>query len=183
MPDSLWPHGLQYARLPCPSPTPTAYSNSCPSHQWCHPTISSFVIPFSSCLQSFPASGSFPILRIRWLKFRSLRFSISPYNEFSGLISFRIDRLDVLAVQWTLKSLLQHHSSKTSILWHSAFFIVQLSHPYVVSINIASIILIEYISLFLWSLAPYPGNEGLNGIIIVWLCLGRLLFKEKKIYV
>ena len=130
MPDSLWPHRLQYARLPCPSPTPTAYSNSCPSHQWCHPTISSFVIPFSSCLQSFPASGSFPILCIRWLKFRSLRFSISPYNEFSGLISFRIDRLDVLAVQWTLKSLLQHHSSKTSILWHSAFFIVQLSHPY-----------------------------------------------------
>ena len=129
--DSLWPHGLQYARLPCPSPTPTAYSNSCPSHQWCHPTISSFVIPFSSCLQSFPAPGSFPILRIRWLKFRSLRFSISPYNEFSGLISFRIDRLDVLAVQWTLKSLLQHHSSKTSILWHSAFFIVQLSHPYI----------------------------------------------------
>ena len=145
MPDSLWPHGLQYARLPCPSPTPTAYSNSCPSHQWCHPTISSFVIPFSSCLQSFPASGSFPILRIRWLKFRSFRFSISPYNEFSGLISFRIDRLDVLAVQWTLKSLLQHHSSKTSILWHSAFFIVQLSHPYITTG--------ETIALTRWSLS------------------------------
>ena len=59
--DSLWPHGLQHTRLPCPSPTPRAYSNSCPSHQWCHPTISSSVIPFSSCLQSFPASGSFPM--------------------------------------------------------------------------------------------------------------------------
>ena len=61
VPDSLWPHGLQHARLPCPSPTPRANSNSCPSCRWCHPTISSFVIPFSSCIQSFPASGSFPM--------------------------------------------------------------------------------------------------------------------------
>ena len=61
MSDSLWSHGLQHARLPCPSPTPGAYSNSCPSSWWCHPTISSSVIPFSSCLQSFPASGSFPM--------------------------------------------------------------------------------------------------------------------------
>ena len=61
MSDSLWPHGLQHARLPCPSPTPRVYSNSCPLSRWCHPTISSSAIPFSSCLQSFPASGSFPM--------------------------------------------------------------------------------------------------------------------------
>ena len=128
--DSLWSHGLQHARLPCPSPTPRACSNSCPSSWWCHPTISSSVVPFSSCLQSFPASGSFSVLRIRWRKYWSFSISICPSNEYSGLISFRMDWLYLLAVQGTLKSLLQHHSSKTSILWHSAFFIVQLSHPY-----------------------------------------------------
>ena len=92
------------------------------------------VVPFSSRLQSFPASGSFPMSQLfvsggqsqNW----SFSFSISPSNEYSGLISFRMDWLDLLAVQGTLKSLLQHHSSKVSILWHSAFFIVQLSHPY-----------------------------------------------------
>ena len=133
MSDSLWPRGLQHTRLPCPSPTPVAYSNSCPSHWWCHPTISSSVIPFSSCLQSFRASGSFQMSQfftIRWLKYWSFSFSISPSNEYSGLTSFRRDWLDLLAVQGTLKSLLQHHSSKASILWHSAFFTVQLSHPY-----------------------------------------------------
>ena len=125
-------HGLQHTRPPCPSPTPGVYSNSCPLSQWCHPTISSSVVPFSSCLQSFPASGSFQtsVLHIRWLKYRSFSFSISPSNEYSGLISFRMDWLDLLAVQGTLKSLLQHHSSKASILRYSAFFIVQLSHPY-----------------------------------------------------
>ena len=128
---ALWPHGLQHARLPCPSPFPRACSDSCPLSQWCHPTISSSVIPFSSCLQSFPASGSFPVmlaLRIRWPKYWS--FSISPSNEHLGLISFRIDWFDLLAVQGILKSLFQHHSSKASVLWHSAFFTVKLSHPY-----------------------------------------------------
>ena len=200
--DTLRPHGLQQARLPCSSPTPGAYSNSCPSSRWCHPAISSSVVLFSSCLQSFPASGSFPMsrlfasgsqsigasasasvlpmnqfssvqslshiwlfatpwtaarqaslsitnsrslfklmsiesvmpsnhlilchplpllpsiflsirvfssesaLRIRWPKYWSLRFSISPSNECSGLISFRIDWFDLLAVQGTLKNLL-----------------------------------------------------------------------------
>ena len=83
--------------------------------------------------QSFPASGSFPMSHFfatRWPKYCSFSFSISPSNEYSGLISFRMDWLDLLAVQGTLKSLLQHHTSKASILWHSAFFIVQLSHPY-----------------------------------------------------
>ena len=93
--DSLRPHGLQYSRLPCPSPTPGAYSNSCPSsHDGCHPTISFTVVPFSSHLQSFPASGSFSkesVIRIRWPKYWSFSFSISSSNEYSGLISFRMD--------------------------------------------------------------------------------------------
>ena len=129
--DSLRPHGLQHTRLPCPSPTPIAYSNSCPSNWWCHPNIWSFVVPFSSCLQCFPASGSFPISQFFALGGQSIGLlSISPCNEYSGLISFTVDWFYLLAVQRTLKSLPQHHSSKASILWFSAFFIVQLSHPY-----------------------------------------------------
>ena len=130
--DSLWPHGLQRARPPCPSPTPKLYSNSCPLTRWCHPAISSSLVPFYSCLQSSPASGSFQISQlftIRWPKYWSFSFRIRPSNEHPGLISFRMDWLDLLAVQGTLNSLLQHHSSKASILRHSAFFIVQLSHP------------------------------------------------------
>ena len=131
--DSLRPHGLQHARTPCPSPTPRACSNLCPSSQWCHPTTSSSDIPFSSRLQSFPASGSFPesVLCIRWPKYWSFSFNISPSNEYSGLIPFRIDWLDLLAVQGTLKSLLQHHSSKASILWCSAFYIGPHIHTWV----------------------------------------------------
>ena len=116
---TLQPHGLHYARLPCPSPTPRACSNSCPSTQWHHPTISSSVIPFSSCLQPFPASGSFPVSQffaIRWPKYWSFSFNISPSNEYSRLISFRIDWFDLLEVQGTLKTLLQYHSSRASIL-------------------------------------------------------------------
>ena len=125
----LWPHESQHARPPCPSPTPRVYSNSCPSSQWCHSAISSFVIPFSSCPQALSASGSFPMsqLGMRWPKYWSFSFSISPSNEHPGLISFRMDWLDLHAVQGTRNSLLQHHSSKVSILWCSAFFTVQLS--------------------------------------------------------
>ena len=126
---TLLPHGLQHARLPCPSPTPRACTNSSPSSQWCHPTTSSSVIPFS-CLKSFPGSGSFTTLCIRWPNYWSFSFSISPSNEYSGLISFRMDWLDLLAVQETLKSLFQHHTSKAWILQCSAFFIVQLSYLY-----------------------------------------------------
>ena len=138
--DSLQPHGLPTAhRPPCLSLTPRVYSDSFPLSWWCHPTISSSVVPFSSHLQSFPASGSFQesALRIRWPKYWSFSFSISPSNEHPGLISFRMDWLGLLAVQETLKSLLQHHSSKASILQCSAFFIDQLSHPYM---NIGKII-------------------------------------------
>ena len=120
---------LQHTRPPCPSPTPGVYSNSCPLSRWCHPTISSSVIPFSFCLKSFPASGSLALC-ITWPKYWSFSFNISPSNEHSGLISFRMDLLDLLAVQGTFKSLLQHHSSKASILQRSTFFIVQLSYPY-----------------------------------------------------
>ena len=131
--DSLWSHGLQHIRIPCPSLPPIVYSNSCPWSQWCHPTISSSVVPFSSCPQSFPASRSFPK---SWL-FASGRQNIGISAAGSvlqmniqcwfpsgliGLISF--------AVQGVLKSCLQHHSSKISIIWCSAFFMVQLSHPY-----------------------------------------------------
>ena len=126
-------HGLQHARLPCPSPAPGVYSNSCPSRRWCHPTISPCVVSFFTCLQPFPASGPFPMSQfftIRWPKYWSFSFSISPSNEYSGLISLRIDRFDFLSVQGALRSLLQHHSSKASILRHSAFFMVQLSHLY-----------------------------------------------------
>ena len=116
-------HGLQHVRLPCSSPAPRACSNSCPLSRWCHPTIWSSVVPFSSHLQSFPASGSFPMSQFfRWPKYWSFSFNISPSNEYSGLISIRIDWLDLLAVQGTIRSLLQHRSSKASILWCSALF-------------------------------------------------------------
>ena len=132
MSDSLQPYGLQHARLPCPSPTPRACSNSCPSSRWCHPNISSSVVPFSSCLQSFQHQGLFQWVSFshQVAKYWSFTFNISPSNEHPGLISFRMGWLDLLVVQGILKSLLQHHSSKAAILWRSAFFIVQLSHPY-----------------------------------------------------
>ena len=128
-------HGLQHTRPPCPSPTPRAYSNysnSCPSSQWCHLIISSSVIPFSSAfsLSSIKVFSSESVLPIRRPKCWSFSFSISPSNEHSGLISFRMNWLNLLAVQGTLKSLLQHHSSTASILWGSAFFMFQLSHSY-----------------------------------------------------
>ena len=127
MSDSLRPHRLQHARLSCPSLIPRACSNSCPSSWWCHPTISS--CHAFSCLQSFPASGSFPMSQF-FTSCGQSTGAISLSNEYSGLISFRMDWLDLLAVQGTLKSLLQHHTSKASILRHPSFFTVQLSHPY-----------------------------------------------------
>ena len=132
--DFLQPHRLQHVRLLFPSSSPRVCSNSCPLSRWCHPTISSSVIPFSSCFQSFPTSGSFfneSALHIRQPKYWS--FSISPSNEYSELISFRIAWFDLLAVQGTLQNFLQHHSSKASVLRCSAIFIVHLWHSYVTS--------------------------------------------------
>ena len=128
MSDSLRPHESQHTRPPCPSPTPGVHSDSRPSNQWCHPAISSFVVPFSSCPQSLPASGSFPMsqLCMRLPKHWSFSFSISPSNEHPGLISFRMDCLDLLAVQESQES--SPAPQFKSI--NSAFFTVQLSYPY-----------------------------------------------------
>ena len=119
--DSLWPHGLQHTRLPCPSPTPGLYSSSCPVSQWCYPTISSSAIPFSSHLQTSPESESFQMSQLFASGGQSIGVSaflnISPTNKHPGLVSFWMGWLDLLAVQGTLKSLLQHHSSKAWILW------------------------------------------------------------------
>ena len=131
--DYLRPHELQHARPPCPSPTSEVHPKSCPLNWWCHPIISSSVIPILLLPSIFPSIRVFsnePALRIRWPEYWSFSFNISPSNEYLGLIFFRMDWLDLLAVQGILKSLLQHHSSKASILRCSAFFIVQLSHLY-----------------------------------------------------
>ena len=130
--DSLRSHESQHARPPCPSPAPRAYPNSCPSSQWCHPAISSCrpLLLLPSIFPSIRVFSNESALCIRWPKYWSFSLSISPSNGHPGLVSFRMDWLDLLAVQGTLKSLLQHHSSKASILQHSSFFTVQLSHPY-----------------------------------------------------
>ena len=132
MSDSLRLHGMQHTRLPWPLLSAGVCLNSCTLSQWCHPTISSSVTPFSSCPQSFPVIRVFSgesALCIRLPNYCS--FSISPSNEYSELISFRIAWFDLCAVQWTLRGLLQHHSLKDSVLQCSAFFMVHLSHLYV----------------------------------------------------
>ena len=133
--DSLWPHGLQHTRLPCPSPTTGTYSNSCLLSQWCHPppeVVSSSVIPFSSCLRSLPASGIFQMSQFFASGGRSIGVSAS-----ASVLLLNIQ--DWFPLRWTgwislqskgLKTLTQHHSLKASILQHSAFFIVQISYPY-----------------------------------------------------
>ena len=126
MSDSLRPHRLQHTRPLCPSSTPRVHPNPCPLSQWCHLTISASAIPFSSCPQSFPASVFSNESSLHQVaKYWSFSFNISPSNEHPGLIPFRVDWLDLLAAQETLKGLLQHHSSKASILQHyltSLFF-------------------------------------------------------------
>ena len=128
--DSLWSCGLQHTRLLCRSPSPRVCSSSCPLHQWCHPAIPSSDALFSLHPQSFPASRTSPVrlaVRIRQPKYWSLSLSVCPSSEYSGLISLKIDWFDLLAVQGTLRSPLQHHSAKASTLWRSAFFMVHLS--------------------------------------------------------
>ena len=133
MSDSLRPHGSRHTRPPCPSTTPGVYSNSCPlspvmpsNHLiLCRPLL---LLP--SIFHSIRVFSNESVLPIRWPKYWSFSLNISPSNEHPGLISFRMDWLDLLEVQGTLKSLLQYHSSKAPILLCSAFFIVQLSHPY-----------------------------------------------------
>ena len=143
MSDSLRPHELQHTRPPCPSPTPGVYPNSgswvhrigdamsiesvMPSSHLilCHPLL--LLPPTPPSIRVFSNEST---LRIRWPKYWNFSLSISPSNEQPGLISFRMDWLDLLAPQGTLNSLLQHNSSKASIFWFSAFFTVQLSYPH-----------------------------------------------------
>ena len=131
--NSLWPHGLQHARLPCPPPTSwsllklMSIKSVMPSN---HLTLCCPLLLPPSNFPSIRVFSSESVLCIKWPKYWSFSFSISPSNEYPGLISFRMDWLDFLAVQGTLKSLLHHHSSKASILRCSAFFVIQLSHPY-----------------------------------------------------
>ena len=106
MSDSLWAHGLHHARLPCPPPTPRAYSNSCPLSRWCHLILCHFLLLLPSSFPSINVFSNDSILCIRWPKYWSFSFNISPSNEYSGLISFRMTWFDLLAVQGTLKSLL-----------------------------------------------------------------------------
>ena len=132
MSNSLWSHRLQHARPPCTSPTPRVCSNSCPLSQWCHPTNSSSVIPIPSCLQSFQASGSSPMSQFFASGGQSIGVSAS-----TSVLPVNIQ--DWFPLGWMVgspccpRNLLQNHSSKTSILWHSAFFIVQLSHLYMIT--------------------------------------------------
>ena len=172
MSDSLLPHGLQHARPPCPSPIHRAYSNSCLSNWWSHPTISSSVAPFSSCLQSLPASGSFPMSQFFSSGGQSIGVSASasvlPMNIQDW---FPWGLLDILAVQGTLKSLLQHHSLKASILRRSAFFIVQLSHPYMTTE--------KTIALTRWTLVGKVTSllfSMLSSLIIAFLPRSKRLF-------
>ena len=130
MSNSLRPHESQHTRPPCPSPTSGVYSELLPSSQWCHLILCCPLLLLSPIPPSIMVFSNESTLHVRWPKYWSFSFSISPSNEHLGLISCRMDWLDLVAVQGTLKSLLQHHSSKASVLWYSAFLTVQLSHPY-----------------------------------------------------
>ena len=189
MSNSLWSHRLQHTRLPCSSPSFRVCSNSYPLSRWCHPVILSSVVPFSFCLLSFPASGFFPesALHIRWPKYWSFSFSISLFNEYSGVISFTIDWFDLLAFQGIFKSLLQHHHSKASILHRSAFFMVQISHPHMTTgktialtiwtfTNTVMSLLFNMLSTFV--IAFLPRNKCL---LILWFQSPSALILENKI--
>ena len=180
MSDSLRPHGLQHARLPFPSPISGAYSNPCLSKLPSNHLI--FCCPFLLLPSIFPSVRVFSnesVLCIRWPKYWSFSFSISFFNEYSGLISFRMDWLDLLAVQGTLKSLLHLHSSKASILQCSAFFIVQLSHPHMTTGKTIALLTWTFVgkvmSLLLniqsrLVLAFLPRSKCLNFMAAVTIC-------------
>ena len=192
MSDSLQPCGLHHTRLPYPSPTPEACSNSSPLSWWCHLKHLILCHPLLLLPSIFPSIRVFPnesVLCIRWPKYWSFSFCISPSNEYSGLISFRIDWFDLLAVQGTLKSLLQHHSSKVSILQHSAFFMVQHTsiHDYWKNQCLAGprdigkvmSLLFDMLSRFV--IASLPRSKGL---FISWLkSTSTVILETKKIKV
>ena len=166
--DSLRPHELQHTRPLCPLPIPRVHPNPCPLSQWCHPTISYFVVPFSSCPQSFPASGSF---QMSWL-FASGGQSIGDWASTSVL---PMKTQDWCPLGWTgwislqskglFKSLLQHHSSTASVLWRSAFFTVQLSHPYIPTgktIALTRWTFVHKVMSLLWGRKESETTEQLN---------------------
>ena len=180
--DSLWPHGLQHNRLLCPPLYQRVCSDSYPLSQWCYLTTSS-CHPFLLLPSIFPSIRVFfneSALHIRWPRNWSFCFSISPSDEYSGLISFRIDWFDLLAVQGTLTSLLQHHSLKASILQHSVFFIVQLSHPFMTTgktialtrwafVGKAMSLLFNTLSRFVITFLP-RGQTSFNIMAAVTIC-------------
>ena len=179
--------------FPVLQPSPRVCLNSCPLCQWCHPTISSSPVLFSFCLQSFRASflrvfSSESALCIRWTKYGSFSFSISPSNEHSGLIYFRTDWFDLLAVQRTIKSLLQHHNLKASILQHSAFLMAQMSHLYMTTgktialttqifVGIVMSLILNTLSRFVMAFLSRSKH-----LLILWLqSLSAVILEPKKI--
>ena len=148
--DSFWPHGMQHARPLCPSPSPKVCPSSCPSHRWCHPAISSSDALFSFCPQSFPASGTFPMSQMFASDNQNTGVSTSASvltMSMQGWFSLRLMCFDHLAVQGTLRSLLQHHSLKASILQPSAFFTIRLSQPHV-----TTYVGLSYMVFIMWGL-------------------------------
>ena len=189
--DSLWSHGLQHTRPPCTSPTPRVYSNSCPLSWWFHPTISSSVIPFSSRLQSFPASGSVQMSQF----FASGGHSVG-VSALTSVLPMNIQ--DWFPLGWTgwislqfkglFKSLLQHHSSKALVLWHSAFIMVQLSNPYMATgktialtrwIFVGKVMSLLFNVLSRLNITFLPRGKGL---LISWLqSPSAVIWESKKI--
>ena len=153
--DSLWPHGLQHTRLPCLSPTPGACSNSCPLSRWCHPTISFSVAPFSSCLQSFPASGvssNESVLCIRWPRIgASASASVLPMN-YQGWFPLGLTGLITCYPRDSQESSPLPQFKSISILRHSASFTIQHSHPYMTTGKIIALIIWIFFSKVVWLL-------------------------------
>ena len=188
MSNSSWPHRLQHTRLPCRPLSPRVCSNSCLLIQWCLPTISSSIAPLSSIFPSVKVFSSESALHIRWTKDWNFSFNTSPSNEYPGLISFRIDWFYLLAVQGTLKSLLQDHSSKASILQCSDFFMVKLSYPYMTTGKTIALIRQTFVSkvisllfntLSVFIIAFLPRSKHL---IISWLqSLSTVILEPQKI--
>ena len=193
MSNSLWPTELQHTRLPYPPLSPGVCSNSCPWSRWCYLSISSFASPFSFSfsLPSFPSwvFSNKSALHIRWPKYWSFSFSTSPPNEYSGLISFRVNWFDHFVVQGTHKSLLHHHNSKPSILQCSIFLMALLSHLYMTtgkSIALSIWTFVEQVMSLLFNIlsrvviAFLKGQVSFNFIAAVTVC-GDFGVQENKI--
>ena len=170
MSDYLWPHELLHTRPPCPSPTPGAYSNSCPLIWWCHPTTSSSVIPFSSCLSQHRGLFQWVGSSHQVAKIMELQLQHQYFQWIFRMISFRMDWFDILAIQGILKSLLQYHTSKASVLQYSAFFMVQLSHPYMTTGKTTTLIIWTFVSKVMSQLF-----NTLSGFVIAFLPRSKCL--------